>query len=125
MFNQFLFVGFGGFLGAVLRWLTIILFSSRFGLSSIYSILFVNTFGSFLAGLFAGYAALSENVYLKLFFVTGFLGAYTTFSAFSMENLSLLRTGEYKSFILNVVLNIFLTLFFVSFGFIISRKISI
>lgn len=125
MFNQFLFVGFGGFLGAVLRWLTIILFSSRFGLSSIYSILFVNTFGSFLAGLFAGYAALSECVYLKLFFVTGFLGAYTTFSAFSMENLSLLRTGEYKSFILNVVLNIFLTLFFVSFGFIISRKISI
>lgn len=125
MFNQFLFVGFGGFLGAVLRWLTIILFSSRFGLSSIYSILFVNTFGSFLAGLFAGYVALSESIYLKLFFVTGFLGAYTTFSAFSMENLNLLRTGEYKSFVLNIVLNIFLTLFFVSFGFIISRKISI
>lgn len=125
MFNQFLCVGFGGFLGAVFRWLTIILLSSRYSFSSIYSILFVNTFGSFLAGLFAGYVSLSGNIYLKLFFVTGFLGAYTTFSAFSLENLNLLRSGEYKSFILNIVLNVFLTLFFAAFGFIISRKISI
>ena len=123
MLYQALIVGIGGFFGAIFRNLTLVLFNVKFGLTSPYGVLFVNTLGSLLAGIFIGVVSWSSNIYLKLFFVTGFLGAYTTFSAFSIDNLELLKSQEYKLVFLNIVSNIVLTLVFVIIGYAVTKKI--
>ncbi|NLO80648.1 MAG: fluoride efflux transporter CrcB [Xanthomonadaceae bacterium] len=92
-----LLVGLGGFLGAI----------ARYSLSSLalywagegrfpFGTFTVNVLGCLLAGLLAGaaerYAVVSPEVRLLLF--TGLLGGFTTFSAFGLEVMSLMRRGE-------------------------------
>lgn len=64
-----------------------------------------------------------QGSYLKYFIITGFLGALTTFSAFSLDNMGLLRVGEYKMLAINIILNVVLTLLLVLTGFTLSKKI--
>lgn len=63
-------------------------------------------------------------MFMQLFAVGagGFLGAITTFSAFSLDNMELLRLGEYKMLAINIILNVVLTLFLVLTGFTLSKK---
>lgn len=91
---SFLFVGFGGLLGAVCRYGFTVLFPSNgdFPLNT----LIINILGSFLIGIIfalsdnSGY--ISQNA--KLFFQTGFCGGFTTFSTFSLEALTLIEYGK-------------------------------
>lgn len=54
----------------------------------------VNVFGSFAIGLLAGmFGALETGHQARLFLVTGFLGGFTTFSAFSLDALILWERG--------------------------------
>ncbi|THE13417.1 fluoride efflux transporter CrcB [Bacillus timonensis] len=90
-------VAVGGFLGAI----------SRFGLSNFIkgrypsafpiATLFINLIGSFLLGLIFG--AHLENTW-KLLFGTGFMGAFTTFSTFKLENIQLLAKRNWKEVLL-------------------------
>lgn len=123
MMFQLLAVGAGGFFGAIFRSISLLIFANKFGLSSIYGVLFVNVTGSFIAGLFTGIPESMQGSYLKYFMVTGFLGALTTFSAFSLDNMGFLRTGQYKVLAMNIILNIVLTLIFVVTGYTLSKKI--
>lgn len=123
MVLQLFAVGAGGFLGAIFRSLSLLFFTSRLGLSSIYGVLFVNVLCSFIAGFFIGLPESMQGSYLKYFIITGFLGALTTFSAFSLDNMGLLRQGEYKMLAINIILNVVLTLFLVLTGFTLSKKI--
>lgn len=59
----------------------------------------INLSGSFLLGLLAG-AAWGDNVSLLL--GTGFMGAYTTFSTFNVENVQLAREKKWKTLALYV-----------------------
>ncbi|EAH4947157.1 fluoride efflux transporter CrcB [Campylobacter coli] len=122
MLNTLLVVGFGGFIGAILRMLSINLVNKFFPYSISLGTLFVNVLGSFIIGLLFSYAhhkGLSPA--LKSFISTGFLGAFTTFSTFSYENLLLLQSGNYFNFSLNILLNIILCLIAVWLGFIIFK----
>ncbi|EFB5563071.1 fluoride efflux transporter CrcB [Campylobacter coli] len=122
MLNTILVVGFGGFIGAILRMLSINLVNKFFPYSISLGTLFVNVLGSFMMGLLFSYAhhkGLSPA--LKSFISTGFLGAFTTFSTFSYENLLLLQSGNYFNFSLNILLNIILCLIAVWLGFIIFK----
>ncbi|WP_240697311.1 fluoride efflux transporter CrcB [Sporolactobacillus sp. THM19-2] len=56
----------------------------------------INLSGSFLLGLITGMGIRTE---LSLLFGTGFLGAYTTFSTFNVENIELIRRRKIKTFI--------------------------
>jgi len=118
---SWLLVAIGGALGAV----------SRYGVSRVllvypgfpFATLVVNVVGS----LFIGYltALLFERSGaddLRLLLITGFLGAFTTFSAFSLETLLLYQQGEIVRAILNVTLNLVLCLVAVSGGFILARQ---
>lgn len=113
-----LMVGLGGFLGAILRMLSFefihkILPPSYFFLAT----LFVNVLGSFLMGILFFYAqnkGISASV--KNFIGIGFLGAFTTFSAFSYENLLFLQNHSYIHLIFNVFLNVGLCLFAIWLG---------
>ncbi|EAK2051535.1 fluoride efflux transporter CrcB [Campylobacter coli] len=122
MLNTILVVGLGGFIGAVLRMLSINLINKILPHSISFGTLFVNVLGSFMMGLLFSYAhhkCLSPA--LKSFISTGFLGAFTTFSTFSYENLLLLQSGNYFNFSLNILLNIILCLIAVWLGFIIFK----
>ena len=70
---------------------------------------FVNVSGSFLIGFLM--AVFTErfmiNPQWRLFFVIGFLGAYTTFSTFSYETGALLRDSEWFLAIMNITLSVF------------------
>lgn len=70
----------------------------------------VNITGSLLIGLAAGFAE-SRSVLgpeARLLLVTGFLGGYTTFSAFSLESLLLIRGGQGTTALLSIVLQVVL-----------------
>ncbi|EAK6959738.1 fluoride efflux transporter CrcB [Campylobacter coli] len=122
MLNTLLIVGFWGFIGAILRMLSINLVNKFFPYSISFGTLFVNVLGSFIIGLLFSYAQNKGlSPVIKSFISTGFLGAFTTFSTFSYENLLLLQSGNYFNFSLNILLNIILCLIAVWLGFIIFK----
>ena len=94
MFNQFLLVGLGGFIGSVLRYAVYLLFRTH---SFPLGTFLVNIAGSFIIGLIIGLSLIKGNFMneqWRLFLATGICGGFTTFSAFSMENIHLLVEGK-------------------------------
>ena len=92
----FLAIGIGAALGAWARWGLGVLLNATFPLLPLGT-LAANVIGGFGIGLaieaFSRHSGLSEE--LRLFMVTGFLGALTTFSAFSGEIVALLVRAQY------------------------------
>lgn len=108
--DALLFVGIGGFLGANARYLltawTDSLFMPRWG-SFPFGTLAVNLLGSFglaVFGLWLG-ARAGLPPQLRLLVGTGFFGAFTTFSTFANDSMTLLEKGGLGPFLLNVLLN--------------------
>lgn len=89
-------VGFGGFIGSVLRYSLGGLIQHRLGPTFPWQTLVINVSGSFLIGLFLG-VALSQNwgEGWRLFIAVGILGGYTTYSTFAYETLRLLEDRSY------------------------------
>jgi CrcB protein len=66
----------------------------------------VNLIGSFVIGLLWGLFETSTlSPQIRTFLFVGVLGGFTTFSSFSLETLNLLRDGEVKLALLNILLN--------------------
>ena len=109
-----LFVGAGGFLGAVSRYLASEYISSRKIFKGRFSpgIMIVNTFGTFLLGLFP--SNIDANV--LLFFTEGFLSSFTTFSTFMGENAYFYEKREYWKLVLYIFGNIVLAALFFKLG---------
>jgi fluoride exporter len=65
----------------------------------------VNIIGCFLIGVFIGVAEKGNllSVETRLFLVTGLCGGFTTFSSFSYENISLIKSGEWFYFFLYMI----------------------
>ena len=92
-----LLVGLGGFVGSVARyklggWLLHLTVQEKFP----YSTFAVNVTGCLIVGVLAGLAERYElfGPGTRLFLFTGLLGGFTTFSAFGLETMFLLRRGE-------------------------------
>ena len=96
MVKQILLVGLGGAAGSILRYLTY-LFTNRYfsGLFPIATFI-TNVAGCFIIGMLMGLLIENNaaNLQLRLLLVTGFCGGYTTFSAFSYENILLLNSNH-------------------------------
>lgn len=122
MLNTIIIVGIGGFIGAVLRMFVINIVNKILPHSISFGTLFVNVLGSFIIGFLFSYAQNKGlSPLLKSFISTGFLGAFTTFSTFSYENLLFLQSGNYINFALNILLNVALCLFATWLGFLIFK----
>ena len=95
--NSFLLVAAGGAIGASLRHGAGILSVRHLPATWPWATFSVNLLGGFAMGLVAGWFALKAaegGQYLRLFLATGVLGCFTTFSAFSLETMNMLRSGE-------------------------------
>jgi CrcB protein len=105
-----LYIGAGGFFGAVSRFLIATniqkLSNSFFPIGT----LSVNIIGSFIIGFTAMFFAQTLQPEYKAFVITGFLGALTTFSTFSLENVNMLQDGEFVKVGLNIFLNVTLSI---------------
>lgn len=86
-------VAAGSALGALARWAAGLAMN---GLWPVFPLgtLFVNCAGGFAIGIAMVVFQRSPDELWRLFLVTGFLGGFTTFSAFSAESLGLLQRGE-------------------------------
>jgi CrcB protein len=95
--REFLLISIGAALGANARYWLANWFAQRLGVEFPWGTLFINVTGSLLIGLILtllGQRLLADPAY-RLLLVTGFLGAYTTFSTFSYETVALLQAGAY------------------------------
>ena len=93
---SYLLVFFGGGLGATLRHLVNIFCARCIGTGFPWGTFIINISGSTLMGLIAGYLAVKGGAsqHWRLFLMTGILGGYTTFSAFSLDAAVLYERGE-------------------------------
>lgn len=120
--TKLLLIAAGGAVGAVLRYvvsgLTYRLFDETFP----WGTLAVNLLGSFVIGLVW---AVSERVVLSpkltTFLFIGVLGAFTTFSTYSLESFHLLRDGEVRLGLVNILASNVLGLALVYVGFVCAR----
>lgn len=90
-------VALGGALGAMARYSINVGAMRYFGPGFPYATLCVNILGSFIMGTLITYLALRGDVSqtrLLPFLVTGFLGGFTTFSAFSLDAFTLFERGK-------------------------------
>ena len=116
-----LYVFLGGGVGSVLRYF-ISSVSTRFFSVGIFPIgtLLINVLGSFLIGYFSG-SFLKEDTPLKYLLITGFCGGFTTFSAFSIENVTLWQNGQTGMAVLYVVNSVFLGILSVFAGLYLAK----
>lgn len=112
MLKMILLAGSGSFIGGVLRYLTQLMFSKFYSGSIPMGTLVVNIIGSFLIGVIFALSEKSDIISqeTKIFLAVGICGGFTTFSSFSIENLFLLRDGQYFQMILYTLLSVFLGL---------------
>lgn len=116
-----LLVAAGGAFGAVTRYLINISPLSNWMQPFPFPTFFINITGSFLIGLLAGRLEMNET--MKLLLLTGFLGAYTTFSTFELETFDLMRGRNLAVAILYVALSFAVGFIGVALGVWLGRKI--
>jgi CrcB protein len=107
MIKNILLVGLGGGIGSILRYVaSIMLTTKRFP----YATLSINILGSFVIGLVLAFSIKNEHFAnnWKLFLATGICGGFTTFSAFSLENMQLLQSGKTGVAFLYIALSVVL-----------------
>jgi fluoride exporter len=122
MLKNLLLVGLGGSIGSMARYAVSLLIKS---ITFPFATLSVNIIGSFIIGLVLAMsikeAGISDN--WKIFVATGICGGFTTFSAFSLENMGLLQSGKITMAVIYIIFSIVLGIVatFLGYGLIIKN----
>jgi CrcB protein len=123
MLKQIIIVAIGGAAGSVLRYLATIISAKFYNNNFPFATFIVNIVGCLLIGILIGIfertGSVNENI--RLLLITGFCGGFTTFSAFSSENISLMQNGNTLLAVTYIVLSVTLGLLAVWFGLFISK----
>ncbi|WP_308549986.1 fluoride efflux transporter CrcB [uncultured Porphyromonas sp.] len=122
MLRPLLLVALGGALGSALRYLTALLLARHYTGSIPLATLVVNLVGCFLIGLLIGLC--SETTHLRLLFITGFCGGFTTFSTFTAESYTMFREGAYGLALLYIAGSVLIGLLALGIGLYLSRVIA-
>ncbi|MEP1766583.1 MAG: fluoride efflux transporter CrcB [Sulfitobacter sp.] len=95
MISTVFIVALGGAIGAACRFLVGVFVLRVIGVADFpLGVIAVNIIGSFLMGAFVVAAAQRGLTHLSPFIMTGILGGFTTFSAFSLETVTLIERGQ-------------------------------
>lgn len=121
-----LLIAVGSALGGVSRYGVGLLVAQRVGIAFPWGTLAVNVIGSFAIGVCGALLAVTNRTtapWLREFVMVGFLGGFTTFSAFSLQTLQLLRDGKLAAAAANVVASVLICLFAVWLGFALAMRV--
>lgn len=104
---KIMYIGIAGFLGAVSRYVMVKFVNQHFPDFPLGTLI-VNVTGSFLAGVIIYSALFEKNLSQEVrdYAVIGFLGAFTTMSAFSVDTVRLIGDSQYLYATLNILLNL-------------------
>jgi len=123
--SAFVAVAVGAVLGAWLRWLLVGQFNAALPHLPLGTLI-ANIGGGLVVGFAVAWLAADPQVHpnVRLFLVTGFLGALTTFSSFSAESLQLLHAGQYGWALVHSAAHLFGSLAAAAAGFAAYRVIA-
>jgi CrcB protein len=123
MMKNLLLLGLGGGIGSILRYLGQRLAYKIYPVHFPWGTFGVNVIGCFLIGLFWGmsFKSFDDNESWKLFLMTGLCGGFTTFSAFTLEGIGLLKEQKLALFFLYVAASVIAGLAATYLGMKISR----
>jgi CrcB protein len=123
--TRVLAIAAGGAVGALLRYWTSTAVHSRLGTAFPYGTLAVNILGSLLMGFL--YIWLIERMAagpaLRAFLLIGVLGAFTTFSTFSVETLNLMEAGHPARALANVLVSVIVCVAAAGLGILAARQL--
>lgn len=104
MIKNILLVGLGGGLGSIARYLSQRWVTANYLQAFPWGTFAVNIAGCFLIGIFWGisFRSFDSNESWKLFLMTGLCGGFTTFSAFTLEGIGLLKEQKLALFFLYI-----------------------
>ncbi|CAA9559773.1 MAG: Fluoride ion transporter CrcB [uncultured Thermomicrobiales bacterium] len=123
--RTFLLIGLGGALGAWARWALSGAIAARWGGTFPLGTFLVNASGCFAIGFFLTLVAarFGDSTGARALVATGFLGAYTTFSTFSFETVTLLRAGAGLTALGYVISSLLLGLAATAAGILLARAL--
>jgi fluoride exporter len=123
---NYLIVFLGGGIGSMLRHGVNVLSARWLGTGFPYGTLTVNVTGSIVMGLLAGYFAFKGEATQswRLFLMTGILGGYTTFSAFSLDAILLYERGQIGQALLYIAASGAISIFGLFAGLMLIRQLS-
>ena len=123
MIQTLLQVALGGAIGASARYLTNVAAMRAFGIGFPWGTIAVNIVGSFLMGALVVILANKDATRLAPFLMTGVLGGFTTFSAFSLDALTLFERGQTGAATLYVLASVVLSLAAIVAGMTVLRGV--
>jgi CrcB protein len=119
---DYLLVGLGGLLGTEARYLVGLSLTSLLGPAFPYGTLAVNLSGSFVVGVLVGLGdSRGLATEARLLLVTGFLGGYTTFSAFMVETIRLAEQAGLTIAATNIIVSLVIGLAAAAAGLVAGR----
>lgn len=123
MIKNILLVGLGGGIGSMLRYLSQRMAYKMYPIHFPLGTFAVNIIGCFLIGIFWGisFKSFETNENWKLFLMTGLCGGFTTFSAFTLEGIGLLKEQKIALFFLYVAASVLVGLAATYLGMKLSR----
>jgi CrcB protein len=124
--NQLIVIALGGACGAVTRFLVSSGIYQWLGRDFPYGTLVVNVIGSFLMGLLTEALILHRitiGIEYRAAILIGFIGAFTTFSTFSLETFYLLEQGNLGKALLNIALSVTTCLLAVWLGLLFGKSL--
>jgi len=121
---QLIIIGLGGAIGAIMRYLMSNAVYAWLGRGFPWGTLSVNFLGSLLMGIFYVFflEKMSLSVEMKSFLMIGFLGAFTTFSTFSLETVTLLQDADWLKAGMNILVSVIACVAATILGMVIARQ---
>ncbi|MDG1167925.1 MAG: fluoride efflux transporter CrcB [Sulfitobacter sp.] len=124
MISTLFLVALGGAIGATLRFVSGLAVLRLVGITEFpLAIIMVNVIGSFAMGVFVVAAAQKGLTHFSPFVMTGVLGGFTTFSAFSLETVTLMERGAYAAAALYVSASVIVSIAALMLGLWLARGV--
>ena len=123
--NTLLFIACGGAVGALLRYSLQVAIPAATGKLPV-AMLLANVLGSLAMGIL--FVLIQEKTllaeWLRPLLMVGLLGAFTTFSTFSLDTIRLLEAGQFAVAVTNILLSVVLSVGAAYIGITITRLLS-